>query len=341
MRVRSSRSRQWLGVLVVGFVALVIHGCNASPQTPASSTVTQISVSSPVISASLVASVQPTQTATTASTSTPQASASPTQSVTPTPSPTWPPLVKINNRSVSPDGRWTFTAEYELGNEVFRVRVFEEGNGWVFTATPETTWEIWGIFSIYRWSIDGRHVYFQAIPFQQVGHWYGEAYSLLRMDLETGHVDVVFKVNKRQDGFVVPTSLSLSPDEKEIAYRQTGALVIRNLATGEEQQIAVSGPYGVGGSYLWSPDGNQIVLALAQCRADYGDCFKTAPYTSIALIDVASEDVTVLYGPDSRTLDPIGWTETGDVLIRDRFRRESLILDLNTTELIPVESTPR
>jgi hypothetical protein len=266
-----------------------------------------------------------------ATTASPAATATMTPGRTETPS---SPTPEITFTSTSPDGKWaaqgaampaTDAGTRHVWLDVSKVdgtvewRVVDE---WSAQALGQTTPKP------FAWSQDERYLYFTnfGVPDGCPGFVNGSDFH--RVDLSDGSVtEVVPGV-----GFW----LSLSPDESKLAYvgyRNRG-LVVRDLATGEEQEVALDSDVEDAqlGHVVWSPDGTRLVLT-----AGFDLCGPQEARThSITGVDLSKGTHTTLIERDIRLFITQAWHTPDYVLLTDNLDR-GWEMNVNTGEVKQTE----
>ena len=108
--------------------------------------------------------------------------------------------------------------------------------------------------------------------------------------------------------------LTLSPDGHTLAATSGGRLILRDLATAQQREVALApdNVFAPLGKIAWSPDGSALVLAKAD-----GACSPKTTHT-ILRVDVATLAVKTLVDADGRLLTPEAWPEPGRVLLADK-----------------------
>ena len=169
--------------------------------------------------------------------------------------------------SNSPDGKWVAVGlvafpKENISGQFAYVRLI------IFSADGKTHWTIidkWEELGLgfpipapLKWSLDGKHFYFTHRVTPDGCSAFVFLTDLQQVRLEDG------KVNE-----LLPQSaldLALAPAESRVAYIGSGkqALVLRDLATGEERETKIDpGKDFNTGNILWSPDGKSLALKLA------------------------------------------------------------------------------
>jgi hypothetical protein len=168
--------------------------------------------------------------------------------------------------SHSPDGKWVAVEclNYETGvynlDDPSKVWLLPYGKTLGLEIENRT---IMGSLKIKHWSSDGRYLYLSPVPCCRDGGCvdYFEGIALLRLDLITGKVSQTLKLGKDSQFY----NYSFSPNDTYLAYIRTWLdhpiINIRNMQTGEEQQIPIDGPYSKVGDIVWSPSNSEIIFS--------------------------------------------------------------------------------
>jgi Tol biopolymer transport system component len=172
-------------------------------------------------------------------------------------------------------------------------------------------------FSPYRWSLDGRTLYFTVNLDAQGYVPFNDGVGLQRLDLRTGEVEEILPAGDFSRSGCCPnwSAFSLSPDGRRLAYITTNGrkllLVLRNTATGGESRLWLAG-YSSAGSMAWSPNGDWLAFAMAS-----GNQWEDTLFT---LTRVRVNDLTqrVLLRDDPRFLDPVEWAGPNEIVVKER-----------------------
>lgn len=156
---------------------------------------------------------------------------------------------------------------------------------------------------------------------------YGRRSGLYRVSLTSG--EMVELIPADQPANVIGPS----PDGEKVAYVQdagTPILVIRTLATGAEQWIALDGGQGYqsneqSGGFTWSPASDAVAYTTVR-----GACNSAPLVTTISVATLADGAATTLTSVQGRFLDIVGWTGEARLHLADR---GSYWLDTETGEL--------
>jgi hypothetical protein len=268
---------------------------------------------------------------TSTTTSPPVATAVATPDQTETPS---SPTPEITFTSMSPDGKWAAQGAAMPATDAGTRHV------WLNVSKTDGTvdWRVvdeWSEQALgqttpkpFAWSRDERYLYFTNFGVPDGCPRFVNGSDLHRVDLSDGSVtEVVPGV-----GFW----LSLSPDESRLAYvgyRNRG-LVIRDLATGEESEVALSSDVEDAqlGHVVWSPDGTRLVLT-----AGFDSCGPQEERThSIIGVDLSKGSHTTLIERDNRLFITQAWHAPDYALLTDNLDRD-WEMNVNTGEVTQIE----
>jgi hypothetical protein len=132
--------------------------------------------------------------------------------------------------------------------------------------------------------------------------------DLQMLDLDTGQVTELMPEQALW--------IALAPDETRLAYIGYGerGLIVRDLATGQEQSVAVEKPAEQAGlgAVVWSPAGTALVLTAA-----HEQCAPGAVH-SILHVELATGAVRTLVDGDPRGLTTVAWPAAERVQLEDR-----------------------
>lgn len=246
------------------------------------------------------------------------------------------PLTQAQTVLPSPNGNWTaYFFGYDLETIRLSVTNFDDTVTW---NVNQPNFGSEASFTPYRWSQDGRYLYFNIyvaidgyVPFYQGA-------GLQRLDVLNGTVSEVLSNGYLSDStyhiyiwnFV---TFSLSPDDKLLAYinlLDNGMqLVIRDMKTGNEKSMLFEG-YSSAGSILWSPQQDQLVLAVTK-GTNWSDTL-----CSIELVELDSlTSRTLVKDKDlDWVYDPVLWNNNHTILLKER-GGPYLYLDITTGKLSP------
>jgi hypothetical protein len=259
------------------------------------------------------ATVPPRQASTALPTNTPPPRPTATMIAVTTSTPD-PGALTLDWTTTSPDGQWTATsvnARLNTGQDYYvRLRVEGAAGAEVWTAVEE--WRPFGMgYTLpgpVQWSADGQRFYFTNVPHPDGCLMFVNGGDLHMLDLNTGQVTALMPEQALW--------IALAPDETRLAYIGYGerGLILRDLATGQEQSVAVEKPTDLAGlgAMLWSPAGTALVLTAA-----HEQCAPGAAH-SIFHVDIATGAVRTLVDGDPRGLTTVAWPEVERVQLEDK-----------------------
>jgi len=290
------------------FSAILLAGCanwqvpseaptevETSPSTipPATPTLHQTSSPTPLIT--LVANYTPTP-----------------KMITPAPS----EGTFIDQSINSPDGEWTALPAFETLSTGYRVSLTITNKDKSIVWTP-VDYQGDGLGYSFpkpkRWSADSRYFYYlESAVVDGCGDFYSIETNWQRFDVQSGQVDK----------FDLPAGRGhmFSPDESTLAYIPETAptdLVLLEVSTQTETRVALpitleDGQIPQAGGILWSPDGDQIILAAAN-----GNICETKQLEFYLIsINISDLEVATLYqGKDF--IRSLAWGTNGKVRVMD------------------------
>lgn len=302
---RLTRRWAWLNGIGMGLLALAAACAPLAPGGQAPEATVAPTEAAPATE------TLPTQTAPPGPTDTPRPTPTVIAVATTTPA---PGALDLDWTSTSPDGQWTATAL--TGNlfegESYYVRLRVEGSTGAQVWVPVDEWRPMGLgyttLGLLQWSADGQRLYFTNVPHPDGCSLYVNGGDVQVLDLRTGQVTELMP----EQGLW----LALSPDETRLAYIGYGmrGLVIRDLATGQEQSVALERPVPDAplGAMVWAPDGSALALTASH------DVCGIEGTTSILHVDLATGEVRTLVDADARGLTTVAWPdELGQVVLHD------------------------
>lgn len=243
------------------------------------------------------------------------------------------PLDSAETTLPSPDGKWR---AYFFGYDLTQFRLSVENiDKTIIWNINQANFGHEALFSPYRWSQDGRYLYFNIhaaidgyVPFY-------DGMGLRRLDVMTGKVSEILpsgdiasygKVTIYDWDLAV---FSLAPNDEYLAYINhvdNGVqLVIRDLETGAEKSLFFD-EYSGAGSILWSPQQDRLVLAFTK-----GTNWSST-LAAIGIIDVDNLTSKVLIQDEERILDPVEWKNSSTILVKKR-GGDFFYLDITTRKL--------
>jgi hypothetical protein len=217
----------------------------------------------------------------------------------------------------SPDGRWQATLSQSEpvmgaeGEQFFTSLTVADGTtSW----QPLAEWRAYGLGyaspAIYRWSADGRYLYYNNKSVFDGCALFNNANDLYRLDITDGSTSIVLDSG-------LTSNLALSPDETMVAYTQFNGQGIvaftHNVAGGNDSSVAVAEGSDVqAGNIVWSPDSTQFLLTVAHapCNADWTH--------SIVRVNAANLTAVTLIEEDARQFTTLEWTDETTVWLQDK-----------------------
>lgn len=300
------RSQIFAAILLA---ALTLPGCTGSaPQVE------------PSAAAPTAADVSPTAIPTLAQTALPMQTLVPR--FTPTPRLITPAAAEgtvVDRSMVSPDGNWTALPAYENLPSGYHISlsVFDKERKTVWTPV-DTLGEGLGYTAPVpiRWSADSRTFYYSESAVSDGCADFSPAVDVWQsLDVETGKVTP----------FPLPEGRGhqMSPDETLLAYSTLSApleLVLMDLSTQDGKQVELltgeDAKDAQGGRVLWSPAGDELMLAVQTGKV----CEGQEPAYYLLLVKVEGMEVRSLYQGEDY-LAPLKWDGSGKILVTDWSRR--------------------
>lgn len=303
-------------------MALILAGCSGSDQ-----------IVNPIETRATAQDefVEPSQTQVSTPTILPIKTLAPHYTPTPrliTPAP--PEGTFTDQSMVSPDGLWTALPSFETLSDGYQVslRVFNKNKSVVWTPV-DYKGEGLGYLAPTpkRWSADSRYFYYAETTVSDgCSDFFPLEDSWKQLDILTGMVTP----------FELPAGRGhqFSPDETLLAYTAAVPpleLVVRDMAAQTEKRVvllpAETAEDVQGGRILWSPTGDEVILAVQVGKVCEGQ--KPAYY----LLVVHLEDMkvrTMNTGEDY--LFPLAWDTSGKILVKD-WNSKSWWIDAATGEI--------
>ena len=274
------------GVLISGSV--VLTACTAPPPSPG----TPLQASAPTVQASPIAR-------------------------TPVATPDAARMDIATSSDTSPNGQWV--AEMKAAKP--KDSDFYYTNLTVTDAAGTSRWTVvdaWAPYGLgytvpkpFHWSNDGKYLYVTNEPVPDGCALFVNGSDLQRVDLSNGDVTQIVEP--------VGLWLSLSPDETKLAYLSWDSdrpLVVRDLASGTENAIKLPAgdPNWQAGNIVWSPDGDSLVLTVANSPCSDG----WARSTSIVQVTLSALEAKPLIEDDRRLLITAEWPEPSTIVLQDQ-----------------------
>jgi hypothetical protein len=248
----------------------------------------------------------------------------------------------------SPDGRWqaiSTQSEAIVINESPEYYVSLTVTDGTTTWTPVAEWRSFGLghmwSAAFQWSQDGRTLYYTNLGGIDGCYYFTNGTDLHRLDLTNGSTVEILPQEHT-------LNLSLSADESNLAYIDYDGtvvlFVVRDLATGEEQSVAISEPgiYAQAGQIYRSADGDTPALnavEVAVLTLIYDICLPTES-SSIVRINLEDMTATTLIPQDDRHLQILDWPDPAqpEIQVTDK-DGNSWLLNINSGELTLLDAT--
>ena len=248
---------------------------------------------------------------------TPTATAPPaTRTLRTTPVPTDIPLSTW--AQPSPDGLWLAEGSMEGPwlegvQEFYRVtmlvRSTDRARLWPVADETSTFGLGYTTPAIFRWSGDGRSLYFGYSPVPDGCALFVNFEDLYRLDLSTGAITEMLPPTRS-------LVIAMSPDEESLAFiewEEAPGLVLQNIDTGEEQRVPLSAAQiDQAGGMIWSPDGSALLVTIA-----HSPCLPPDWSHSIVWVDLTTLETRVLIDHDIRRFGVAEWADPARVLLWD------------------------
>jgi photosystem II stability/assembly factor-like uncharacterized protein len=230
--------------------------------------------------------------------------------------------------SYSPDGEWQ--AETLFANSkndgtpsvsVFqRVTLYshhDNENPWIVLDRWVPQEEAGTLPGTFVWSPDGNYLYFAESGYLNGCSPFSYQVHLRKARLKARQVEEIALLSPDQR-----SSMAISPDTRRLAYLPQEGLSedliirIRDLQTGEEQEIAFSYPdrhnAWVAGDLQWSPDSRRLVFSVAVVT-----CEAHERMGQVVLVDPQSGEVRYLSVPEDDNLRILTWDGSNGVIVED------------------------
>jgi len=216
----------------------------------------------------------------------------------------------------SPDGEWTALPAFETLSTGYRVSLTITNKDKSIVWTP-VDYQGDGLGYSFpkpkRWSADSRYFYYlESAVVDGCGDFYSIETNWQRFDVQSGQVDK----------FDLPAGRGhmFSPDESTLAYIPETAptnLVLLEVSTQTETRVALpitleDGQIPQAGGILWSPDGDQIILAAAN-----GNICETKQLEFYLItIQISDLEVETLY-QSKDFIRPLAWGANDKMRVMD------------------------
>lgn len=243
-------------------------------------------------------------------------------------------LTSVVEQFASPDGRWQATVRQTepvvIDGPAYFHASLTVSDGTV-TWQPLAEWRGHGLGlaypAIYRWSADGRFLYFTNKLAVDGCPVFVNGTDLYRLNLADGTVETVLDTG-------LTWNIGLSPDETKLAYTyandQGMVLELLDLLNGTKASVMVveDSVWLQGGAIVWSPDGSQLALSVAHdpCSGNWTH--------SIIQVDVAAMTAVSLLEKDDRRFVTTAWLEPQTLRLVDG-QNSGWLFHLASAELEP------
>lgn len=220
-------------------------------------------------------------------------------------------------KAITDDGKWEISVL--LGYEsTIQVASVDGKIQWVLdeTTLPDVSLgQLWN----YKTSNDRNSLLFGLNPYQSetiiLQRW-PPSYGLYKLDLTDGKVETILKPHIDSSGHVTYGYFALSPDESQLIYSwwDEPSIIIRNVATLEEQIVSLPENYKVAGPFVWSPNGKFVIFTMWSKVWDYPTDFQ------VTRLDLADNSIHPLYSDteENRFFVPTEWVKEDLVYLVDR-----------------------
>jgi hypothetical protein len=285
---------------------------------------------------------EPSPIITNTPTATPEPSATPTPDGLPTATPDFGSLegwtVSESRDFTSLDGDWVVHSIFAYALDVYpdyhsylSVEKLDGSVTWV----AEDRWELFAFGYMwavpYRWSNDGKDLYYTHLSVSDGCHFFPSAgWDLFRLNLATGEIisliDPVYEWKQK--------GVALSPDETLVAAFAADPVgfIVYDIARKERKEFPL--PEGIAGwphgKIVWAPDQSSLMFTSIQ----FANCAEPNASHSIVRIDRESKKVTIVIDNSKMLLTTVDWPEQDRVLLEDDNGREWW-LDPITGDLTP------
>ena len=245
------------------------------------------------------------------------------------------------SRQISPNGLWMMESCYSETDQspIMAIINKETQVAWKllyvdFLPNPAILPD--GGLSVIHWSNDGRYMYFNSIVYGSGGECFAGAIDkqngkgLFRLDLQSGDSTVVLPLKGPLGGGY---GFSFSTTGRRLLYETySSGLNILDLQSGQLVGVDSLNEESVGGAYVWSPNGLQLVYSAVTTP----DNWETRIY-SLRLIDAQSGSQHILLESPEICFVTRLWSENNILIIEkydQNYERTIAEFDLNSEEII-------
>jgi hypothetical protein len=235
-------------------------------------------------------------------------------------------------KAITDDGNWEISVL--LGYES-TIQVASVGGKikWVLdekTLPDILLGQLWN----YKTSNDRNSLFFGLNSYQSetiILHRWPPSYGLYKLDLTDGKVETILKPHIDSSSHVTYGYFALSPDESQMIYSwwDEPSIIIRNVATLEEQIVSLPENYQVAGPFVWSPNGKFIIFTMWSNVWDYPTDFQ------VARLGLDDRAIHSLYSDneENRFFIPTEWVKEDLVYFVDRRTNEQWQINPFTGQL--------
>ena len=222
---------------------------------------------------------------------------------------------------ITEDGKWEISLL--LGPEsTLQVTSVDGKIKWILdrTTLPDISLgQLWN----YKTANDGNSLYFALGSYYSetiVSNRYPPNYGLFKLNLANGEVETILKPHIDSSGYASCGYFALSPDELQIIYSWWDAptIIVRNLATLDEQVISLPDNYKIAGAFVWSPNGKYVLFTMWDDIWDYPTDFE------VTRLDLDDKSIQSLYlgNEENSFFVPTEWAEEDLVYLVDHRTNE-------------------
>lgn len=228
-----------------------------------------------------------------------------------------------SEKGTTDDGKWEISTSLGGYDSTTQVRSVDGKTVWVLdeTTLPDSKW---GQLVWYKTSNDNNSVFFELAPyvFEDIilDRWPSTT-GLYKLGLVDGKIETILKprINSSgqiTDGYLINGYFKLSPDESQMVYFWWSEpnIILRNLATLDEQIVSLPDHYKIAGPFVWSLDAKSVIFTMWSSAWEYPTDFV------LARMDISDKAIHYLYSDNekNRFFVPIEWTTDNIVYLVDR-----------------------
>jgi hypothetical protein len=242
-------------------------------------------------------------------------------------------------KAITEDGKWEISGLLAYDSAI-QVRSVDGNTIWVLdeTTLPDARLgQLWN----YKTSNDNSSLFFGLDPRQSETvfvHRWSPSFSLYKLHLVDGTIETILEPHIDSFGYASNGYFALSTDELKIIFSwwDEPVIVVRDIATFEEQVVSLPDNYKIAGPFVWSPNGKSVIFTMWSNVWDYPTDFQ------VALLDIDERSIHTLYSGNEeiRFFVPIEWTEEDLVYLIDRRSSEKWQINPLTGQLQKTTSAP-